>query len=84
MSAVPNGFATTAEAFRRFLEADGLGERIAERIKGLDTDDTRALAAAGKDVRGWITEQDFPDGLEDEIGSAFETLVEEFDGDADR
>jgi pyruvate,water dikinase len=81
--AVPNGFATTAEAFHRFLEADGLGERIAERIADLDTDDTRALAAAGKDVRGWITEQDFPDGLEDEIGSAFGTLVEEFDGATD-
>ena len=81
--AVPNGFATTAEAFRRFLDADGLGERIAERIQDLDTDDTRALASAGKDVRGWITEQDFPDGLEDEIGSAFEALVEEFDGATD-
>jgi pyruvate,water dikinase len=77
---VPDGFATTAEAFRRFLEADDLGGRIVERIEGLDTDDTRALAAAGKEVRGWITDQGFPDGLEDEIREAFGKLVEEFEG----
>ena len=80
---VPDGFATTAEAFRRFLETDDLAGRIVTRIEGLDTDDTRALAEAGKEVRGWITEQGFPDGLEDEIREAFAKLVEEFDGQSD-
>jgi pyruvate,water dikinase len=84
---VPDGFATTAEAFRRFLETpqegQSLGDRIVERIKDLDTEDTRALAQAGKDVRGWITDQGFPDGLEDEIREAFSTLVEDFDGPSD-
>ncbi len=80
---VPDGFATTAEAFRRFLETDDLGGRIVERIKGLDTDDTRALSAAGKEVRGWIVEQGFPDGLEDEIREAFEKLVSEFEGEGE-
>jgi pyruvate,water dikinase len=33
---VPEGFATTARAFEEFLAADGLGERIATRLKTLD------------------------------------------------
>ena len=53
---VPDGFATTAAAFHRFLTTDDLAGRIAERIEGLDTDDTRALAEAGKEIRGWIVE----------------------------
>ena len=47
---VPTGFATTAKAFRDFLDhaVDGgasLGDRIATRLEGLDIDDVRSLAA---------------------------------------
>src|SRR5579872_157739 len=53
---VPGGFATTAHAFRDFLthsEAGGssLGERIANRLAGLNIDDVRALAQAGAEIR---------------------------------
>ena len=51
---VPGGFATTAHAFRTFLAEDGLARRIAERLGTLDTDDVRALAEAGAEIRGWI------------------------------
>src|SRR5512145_1667051 len=53
---VPDGFATTAAAFRLFLEAGGLRERIAARLDALDVDDVRALAEAGKEIRGWIVD----------------------------
>ncbi|GAB3994594.1 phosphoenolpyruvate synthase [Nocardioides marmoraquaticus] len=77
---VPGGFATTAEAFGRFLEAGGLGQRIVERMEGLDVDDTRALAEAGREIRGWINDHDFPDDLESAVREAFETLVQESAG----
>ncbi|HVE52657.1 MAG TPA: PEP/pyruvate-binding domain-containing protein, partial [Ramlibacter sp.] len=48
---VPTGFATTAHAFRQFLEHDGLAQRIQRRLETLDTDDVRALAAAGAEIR---------------------------------
>ena len=35
---VPNGFATTAEAYRRFIGETGLAQRITERLGGLDTE----------------------------------------------
>ncbi|MBA2963358.1 MULTISPECIES: phosphoenolpyruvate synthase [Ramlibacter] len=71
---VPTGFATTAHAFRQFLAHDGLADRIQKRLQALDTEDVRALAAAGAEIRGWLEAQPFPADLEREIRSAFETL----------
>ncbi|MFO0580073.1 MAG: phosphoenolpyruvate synthase [Polyangia bacterium] len=78
---VPPGFATTAHAFRRFLSHGGLGERIAARLQALDTEDVRALAAAGAEIRGWIEAQPLPADLEAAIREGFARLVGE-DGDA--
>ena len=77
---VPTGFATTADAFRDFLDhsANGgpsLGQRIANRLENLDVDDVRALAAAGAEIRGWIVETPFQPRLEQEIRSFYERLV---------
>ncbi|HEX2547205.1 MAG TPA: PEP/pyruvate-binding domain-containing protein, partial [Ramlibacter sp.] len=71
---VPTGFATTAHAFREFLKHDGLDARIRQRLATLDTEDVRALAAAGAQIRGWLEAQPFPPALEQEIRSAFEKL----------
>ena len=73
---VPGGFATTAHAFRGFLEEGGLSRRIAERLTGLDSDDVRALADAGKEIRHWIEAQPFPPALEAEVRSEYARLVE--------
>ena len=48
---VPTGFATTAHAFRQFLAADGLHQRIQAKLDALDTDDVRALAQCGAEIR---------------------------------
>ncbi|HSI55394.1 MAG TPA: PEP/pyruvate-binding domain-containing protein, partial [Ramlibacter sp.] len=49
---VPTGFATTAHAFRQFLAHAGLADRINAKLTTLDTEDVRALAAAGAEIRG--------------------------------
>lgn len=72
---VPTGFATTAHAFREFLKHDGLAARIEQRLATLDTDDVRALAVAGAEIRGWIEAQPFPADLERDIRSHFEQLA---------
>ncbi|WP_198968814.1 phosphoenolpyruvate synthase [Xylophilus sp. ASV27] len=71
---VPTGFATTAHAFRQFLAHDGLAERIRQRLASLDTEDVRALAAAGAEIRGWVENQPFPADLQKAIAEAFATL----------
>ena len=77
---VPDGFATTADAFHRFIGDTGLAERIADLLRDLDTDDTRALAAVGKEIRDAVVGQPFPEDLEADIRTAFERLVEESRG----
>src|SRR5215216_1326513 len=72
---VPTGFATTAHAFREFLKHGGLDQRIQQRLQTLDTEDVRALAAAGAEIRGLIAAQPFPPELEREIRAEFETLA---------
>jgi pyruvate, water dikinase len=72
---VPTGFATTAHAFREFLKHDGLAERISQRLAVLNTEDVRALAEAGAQIRGWVEAQPFPADLEKAIGEAFVTLA---------
>jgi pyruvate, water dikinase len=71
---VPGGFATTAHAFREFLEFGGLTERIAARLKLLDTDDVRALAEAGTEIRNWIGDAPFPPELEAGVRAEFARL----------
>lgn len=71
---VPTGFATTAHAFRQFLAHGGLTARINERLNTLDTEDVRALAAAGAEIRSWVEAQPFPADLEQEIREQFSKL----------
>ncbi|MGZ8710503.1 MAG: phosphoenolpyruvate synthase [Thermoanaerobaculia bacterium] len=72
---VPDGFATTAEAFRLFLDAGGLRQRIADRLDALNVDDVRALAEAGQEIRSWIVDTPLPVKLEEEIHAIFQELV---------
>ncbi|WP_279177168.1 phosphoenolpyruvate synthase [Sutterella wadsworthensis] len=73
---VPDGFATTAEAFRLFLKEGGLEDRIHARLAKLNVDDVKALAAAGAEIRGWIESAPFPAELEKEIREFYEWLRE--------
>ena len=71
---VPTGFATTAHAFRQFLAFGGLTERINARLDALDTDDVRALAAAGAEIRAMVEAQPFPADLAQAIREEFVRL----------
>ncbi len=69
---VPTGFATTAHAFRQFLNFEGLNDRINALLDALDTDDVRALAAVGAQIRGMVEAQPFPADLEQAIRAEFQ------------
>jgi pyruvate,water dikinase len=71
---VPTGFATTAHAFREFLQHAGLNDRIQARLSSLNTDDVRALAETGAEIRAWVEAQPFPADLEQAIRSAYAEL----------
>jgi pyruvate,water dikinase len=74
---VPGGFATTADAFREFLDHNGLEARIAGALEALDVEDVAALAATGERIRRWVSEAELPEALEQAVRAAHERLVGE-------
>ncbi len=80
---VPGGFATTADAYRRFINHAGLKETITHSLGSLDTDDVVELARVGNQIREAVITQPFPADLESEIRSAYIELVGEGSDDAD-
>ncbi len=78
--AVPGGFATTAHAFRQFLSHEGLAQRIQARLDTLDTEDVRALAEAGAQIRQWIVDTPFPQDLLAAVRTQFDLLTRDHPG----
>ncbi|MCH2191649.1 MAG: phosphoenolpyruvate synthase [Gammaproteobacteria bacterium] len=68
---VPNGFATTADAYREFLATDGLDKRINDRLDALDVNNIDDLTSAGADIRKWIIETPFPAEFDKALELAF-------------
>nr|MBA2492125.1 phosphoenolpyruvate synthase [Gammaproteobacteria bacterium] len=71
---VPGGFATTADAFRRFLSDAGLTERISAALEKLDAEDVKALARTGRSIREMIIDTTIEGRLRDAIAHAYEQL----------
>jgi pyruvate, water dikinase len=74
---VPGGFATTAVAYREFLQHEGLAGRIAARLANLDIENVSELARAGAQIRGWLVAAPLPPALEAEIREAYAALTKE-------
>ncbi|MDD9341189.1 MAG: phosphoenolpyruvate synthase [Providencia heimbachae] len=77
---VPNGFATTAQAFNHFLEQSGVNQRIYNLLDETDIDDVNQLAVAGAQIRQWVIETPLTKELEQDIHQAYQQLSE---GEAD-
>ncbi|AXU95361.1 phosphoenolpyruvate synthase [Erwinia persicina] len=71
---VPNGFATTSEAFNLFLDQSGVNQRIYALLDKTNIDDVDELAKAGKQIRQWIVETPFTPELEKAIHEAYNQL----------
>ena len=72
---VPSGFATTADAYRDFLDQGGLALRIEETLASLDISDVSRLADTGSQIRDWILTTPLPPRLERVIESSYERLI---------
>ncbi|OUR72603.1 phosphoenolpyruvate synthase, partial [Methylophaga sp. 41_12_T18] len=75
---VPNGFATTANAYHHFLRHNQLEEPIAQELRTLDVHNTQALAKTGETIRQWINNAEIPADLALEIKHAYQELEAEY------
>ncbi|MFC3679950.1 phosphoenolpyruvate synthase [Bacterioplanoides pacificum] len=71
---VPNGFATSADAYREFLNYEGLDARIQAELDALDVDNIPALTETGARIRNWILDAPLPPQLEADVRAAFSEL----------
>ena len=71
---VPTGFATTAHAYRYFIQQAGLETELRSHLTNLDIDDVTALRRCGQAVRSLILDTPFPADLEDAIAQAYLSL----------
>src|SRR3990172_2841164 len=81
---VPDGFATTTDAFHAFIESAGLEERLRERLSGLDVEDVSALTRAGREIRAAILEAKLPEDLSFEVREAYRALSGGAGGNSER
>ena len=72
---IPNGFATTAHAYREFLAHENLADRINQALAVLDVDDVNALAKTGAEIRSWIINTPFQPALDQAIEAAFAMMI---------
>jgi pyruvate,water dikinase len=75
---VPNGFATTSEAYWHFLDHNGLVDKINAMLDGLDVDDVEALAKTGAEIRALVEAAEIPPDLAEQIGTAYAELGKEY------
>ncbi len=74
---VPDGYATTADAFRRFIAYNNLENRINNELDNLDVNDVDALQICGKRIRDWVINAPFQEDLEKDITAAWELMNKE-------
>ena len=74
---VPNGFATTADAYRSFLIDTGLKARIDSELEKLDVNDVKKLAEVGAMIRGWVMSQELPESLANDVREAYNKMAPE-------
>ena len=71
---VPDGYATTAQAYRDFLSHDGLAARIAQALAALNLEDLPQLARTGAQIRRWVLDTPFPQRLQQEVLAAWRRM----------
>jgi len=80
---VPTGFATTAYAYRYFIQQAGLEQQLRQLFADLDLDDVLNLRERGKQARALVLNTPFPPELEVAISSAYLRLCERYGQDGD-
>jgi pyruvate, water dikinase len=80
---VPDGFATTAYAYRAFIKAANLEQPLRQLFADLNTEDVERLRQVGQQARALILNTPFPDDLQGAIATAYEALCQQYGENTD-
>ncbi|MEH1942186.1 MAG: phosphoenolpyruvate synthase [Nostoc sp.] len=80
---VPTGFATTAYAYRYFIQSAGLEPKLRKLFADLDVEDVKNLRERGKKARSLLIHTPFPIELREAIATAYHSLCERYNAETD-
>ncbi|MEH2050652.1 phosphoenolpyruvate synthase [Nostoc sp.] len=80
---VPTGFATTAYAYRYFIQSAGLEAKLRKLFADLDVEDVKNLRERGKKARSLLIHTPFPIELREAIATAYHRLCEQYHTETD-
>jgi pyruvate, water dikinase len=80
---VPNGFATTATAYRYFIQAAGIEVQLRQIFATLNVENVDSLRQCGQQARSLMLQTPFPPDLEQEITTAYQALCTQYGTDTD-
>ena len=80
---IPNGFATTAFAYRQFLAVTGLDQKLRDLFAGLVIEDVGQVHGVGQRARSLILEASLPDDLAQAISAGYLRLCQQYGPDTD-
>ncbi|MBN3942789.1 phosphoenolpyruvate synthase [Nostoc sp. NMS9] len=80
---VPTGFATTAYAYRHFIQSAGLEAKLRKLFADLNVEDVKNLRERGKKARSLLIHTPFPVELREAIATAYHSLCERYHTDTD-
>src|SRR5213596_2183701 len=75
---VPQGFATTADAFRLFVRENKIDKKIRAEIQRLKKG-SKSLAATARALRALFLKSKFPEQVEEQIREAYRELCERYE-----
>lgn len=78
---VPGGFATTAHAYKQFLQTNSLKQKIDDILSTLNVEDVNASAKTATTIQNWILETPFPADLDSEIETAYDEMLKRYGND---
>ncbi len=74
---VPDGFATTSEAYWEFIKSNDLKSQIQDYLNKLENN-SKSLAEVGKGIRRLFLQAEFPEAVKDAIQDAYKTLSDRY------
>src|SRR5690606_11788485 len=80
---VPGGFATTADAFQALIAHNTPHQRDCDRPATPALEDAPALAAAAREIRGWVTDAPLQPELAADIRKAYAQLCDQNSGNGE-
>jgi pyruvate, water dikinase len=80
---VPTGFATTAYAYRHFIQSADLEAKLRKLFADLDVEDVKNLRERGKKARSLLIHTPFPVELREAIATAYHSLCERYNAETD-